>query len=78
MQGLPDVLGLRQRPLTLSLSPRPGRGDAVPASGGSGGGASTSMRSSSAKLSFALDSAIAEVTRLYARWEQLQQLAAGK
>ena len=28
----------------------------------------------SAKVSFELDSAIAEVTRLYARWEQLQQL----
>ena len=30
----------------------------------------------SAKLSFELDSAIAEVTRLYARWEQLQALIA--
>jgi ATP-binding cassette subfamily F protein uup len=29
----------------------------------------------SAKLSFELDSAIAEVTRLYARWEQLQAMA---
>ena len=30
----------------------------------------------SAKLAFELDSAIAEVTRLYGRWEELQQLAA--
>jgi ATP-binding cassette subfamily F protein uup len=31
----------------------------------------------SAKVSFELDAAIAEVTRLYARWEELQALASG-